>query len=63
MVLQSQLKIVCDTILRIKGDNLWSACEVVEESKILCGKIKKRKGQQFFNFQSKLTTLRTRDTM
>lgn len=38
--IQSQLKVVCDTIKRIEGDNIF-AYEVSEELKILCGKIKK----------------------
>ncbi|VVC35788.1 Hypothetical protein CINCED_3A020788 [Cinara cedri] len=44
--IQRQLKIVCDTIKRIEGDNI-SACEVSEELEALCGKIKNRKTQNF----------------
>ncbi|KAL4098108.1 hypothetical protein QTP88_022777 [Uroleucon formosanum] len=44
--IQSQLKVVWDTIKRIEGENI-SACEVAEELEILCGKIKNRKTQNF----------------
>ncbi|XP_025410915.1 uncharacterized protein LOC112683919 [Sipha flava] len=44
---QSQLKVVCDTIKRIEGDHI-SAGEVYEEIEVLCGKIKNRKNQHFF---------------
>jgi hypothetical protein len=55
--IQSQLKVVCDTIKRIEWDNI-SACEVSEELEILCGKIKNRK--TLFNFQCKFDAFRTR---
>lgn len=44
--IQSQLKVVCDTIKRIEGHNI-SACEVSEELEILCGKIKIEKHKTF----------------
>lgn len=44
--LQSQLKVVCDTVTKIEGDKI-SACEVAEELEILVGKIKNRKNQNF----------------
>ncbi|VVC36885.1 Hypothetical protein CINCED_3A018747 [Cinara cedri] len=44
---QSQLKVVCDTIKRIEGDHI-SAGEVYEEIEVLYGKIKNRKNQHFF---------------
>lgn len=44
--IQSQLKVVCDTINKIERDNI-SACEVSEELDILCGKIKNRKHKIF----------------
>jgi len=37
--LQSQLKVVCDTVTKIEGDKI-SACEVAEELEIVVGKIK-----------------------
>jgi len=45
---QSQLKVVCDTIKKIEGDHFISACEVYEEIKVLCGKIKKSEKSTFF---------------
>lgn len=47
--MQSQLKVVCDTIKRIEGDNI-SAHEVSEELEILYEKIKIEKCK-IFNFQ------------
>ncbi|XP_060835436.1 uncharacterized protein LOC132929545 [Rhopalosiphum padi] len=44
--LQSQLKVVCDTVTKIEGDKI-SACEVAEELEILVGKIKNRKHLNF----------------
>jgi len=44
--LQSQLKVVCDTVTKIEGDKI-SACEVAEELEILVGKIKNRKNLDF----------------
>ncbi|KAL4131790.1 hypothetical protein QTP88_009047 [Uroleucon formosanum] len=60
--IQSQLKVVCDTIKRIEGENI-SACEVVEELEILCGKIKNRKTQNFLtsSVNSMLLELETKN--
>lgn len=44
--LQSQLKVVCDTVTKIEGDKI-SACEVADELEILVGKIKNRKNLNF----------------
>ena len=44
--IQSQLKVVCDTILRIERDNVFP-CQVSEKLEILCGKIKNRKTKPF----------------
>jgi len=44
--LQSQLKVVCNTVTKIEGDKI-SACEVAEELEILVGKIKNRKNLNF----------------
>lgn len=44
---QSQLKVVFDTIKKIEGDHI-SACEVYDKIEVLCGKIKNRKSQRFF---------------
>lgn len=45
--IQSQLKVVCDTITIIESDNI-SASEVYEELEVVCGKIRNRQSQQFF---------------
>lgn len=45
--IQSQLRVVCDTIKKIEGDHI-SASEVYEELEVLSGKIKNRKSQHFF---------------
>lgn len=60
--IQSQLKVVCDTIKRIEGHNI-SACEVSEELEILCGKIKNRKTQNFLtsSVNSMLLELETKN--
>lgn len=46
--LQSQLKVVCDTVTKIEGDKI-SACEVAEELEILVGKIKIEKIKIFLH--------------
>lgn len=46
--IQSQLKVVCDTITIIESDNI-SASEVYEELEVVCGKIKTGKANNFLH--------------
>ncbi|VVC30830.1 Ribonuclease H-like domain [Cinara cedri] len=57
--LQSQLKVVCNTVIKIEGDKK-STCKVAEELKILVEKIKNRKNQNFLtsNILSMLNDLK-----
>ncbi|VVC44467.1 Hypothetical protein CINCED_3A020025 [Cinara cedri] len=45
--IQTQLKVVCDTITRTESDNI-SVSEVYEKLEVVCGKIRNRQSQQFF---------------
>lgn len=46
--LQSQSKVVCDTVIKIEEYKI-SACEVAEELEILVGKMKNRQNQNFLH--------------
>jgi len=47
-ILQSQLKVLCDTVTKIEGDKI-SSCKVSDKLEILVGKIKNRKIKTLVN--------------
>lgn len=54
---QDQLKVVCETILRIECDNI-SACKIIEELEILCEKLNADKRTfETFNVNSQILEL------
>lgn len=55
---QSQLKVVYDTINRTEGDHI-STCEVYGEIEVLCGKIKKSEKSTFLYTRASSTYFRS----